>query len=82
MGQEDEILLIAEVVKMTKLSTVSIWRMINEGNFPKPNLIIGKSRRAWLRSEITNYINDLIAKQKSINNERVLERVRQVQACK
>ncbi len=66
----NKILLIADVVKQTKLSSVSVWRGINEGWFPPPDLIIGKSRRSWLSSTITNYLNDLIAKQKTVNNER------------
>lgn len=67
MGQEDEILLIADVMKITKLSTTTIWRGIIDGDFPKNDLTIGKSRRAWLRSTINNYINELIEKQKAAN---------------
>lgn len=63
MNNNDEILLIGDVTKMVRLSTTSIWREINEGRFPKPDLIIGRTRRAWLRSTITSHINDLIAKQ-------------------
>lgn len=70
MNNNDEILLIADVMKITKLSTTTIWRGILDGDFPKNDLTIGKSRRAWLRSTITGYINGLIEKQKAVNNER------------
>ena len=65
MNEQDEILLVADVTKLTKLSSTGIWRGINENSFPKPDMIIGKTRRAWLKSTIMQYLNDLIAKQKS-----------------
>lgn len=65
MSNDDEILLIGDVMKIVRLSTTTIWRDINKGVFPRPDLILGKTRRAWLRSTITKHITDSIAKQKS-----------------
>ena len=73
MNNNDEILLIGDVTKMVRLSTTSIWREINEGRFPKPDLIIGRSRRAWLNSTITKHINDLIAKQNAVAERKELQ---------
>ena len=45
-----------EVVKMTGLSKVTIWRQIRDGKFPKSRQISDR-RVAWLESEINEWMD-------------------------
>lgn len=54
----EQLLTAAQVLKATGLPVSSMYDLIREGRFPKP-LSLGARRRAWKRSEITAWINDL-----------------------
>lgn len=50
----DELLTIAEVVAMTRLSKSTIYRRIGEGSFPRSLKISGCTR--WRRSDVERWI--------------------------
>lgn len=56
MGEQDRFLTKREVSKMTTRSSTSLWRGCKEGTFPLPRRV-GKSRIAWLFSDIQNWMN-------------------------
>jgi prophage regulatory protein len=41
-------------------SPAQLWRLVNDGRFPKP-IKIGGGRNAWLESEIDDYLRARIA---------------------
>ena len=49
------LLTISEVVKVTRLSKPTVYKMIRTGNFPK-QLRIGTCKVAWLQSEVMAWI--------------------------
>ena len=49
-----------EVCRRTSLSRASLYRLMAEGNFPKPVALHG-TRKAWVESEIDAWINTRIA---------------------
>jgi len=52
-----------EVKERIGLGTTSIYKMINEGTFPKPVKILGKNV-AWIDSEVDEWIMQRIADQR------------------
>lgn len=58
MNEPDRTLLtLREVIEITSLSKPTIYKLINDGTFPK-QLPIGLNRVAWLRREIHGWIED------------------------
>ena len=57
-NNQDSIMLAKDVAKQLHIHVVTIWRYIEDGIFPKPDLIIGKVKRAWYRATIDNYIKE------------------------
>ena len=54
----DEILRQSEVLRITKLSRTTIWRMRKERRFPEP-LDISVGVKGWLRSDIERWMRGL-----------------------
>lgn len=52
---EDSCLNVEEVKSIVGLARSTIYKWVNEGNFPEP-IRLGGRRVAWLRSEIFEYI--------------------------
>jgi predicted DNA-binding transcriptional regulator AlpA len=50
-----ELLKIAEVCELMKVSRASVYRRINDADFPLP-IRIGKRSRVWNRSEVLAWI--------------------------
>lgn len=50
-----------EVVKITTLSRVTIWRHVQAGIFPAP-IKLGPKRIAWLHEDIEGWINNRAGK--------------------
>lgn len=46
-----------EVMKKTTLSRMTIWRYIQDGNFPK-SIKLGPQRIAWIEDDIDKWINE------------------------
>ncbi len=57
-NKQDNILLAKDVANQLHIHVVTIWRYIEDGIFPKPDLIIGKVKRAWYKTTIDNYIKE------------------------
>ncbi len=57
-NKQDNILLAKDVANQLHIHVVTIWRYIEQGIFPKPDLIIGKAKRAWYKTTIDNYIKE------------------------
>lgn len=57
-NKQDNILLAKDVAEQLHIHVVTIWRYIEDGIFPKPDLIIGKVKRAWYKTTIDNYIKE------------------------
>ncbi|TXI93834.1 MAG: hypothetical protein E6Q33_02390 [Neisseriales bacterium] len=57
-NKQDNILLAKDVANQLHIHVVTIWRYIEQGIFPKPDLIIGKVKRAWYKTTIDNYIKE------------------------
>jgi prophage regulatory protein len=53
---QQKILRFKEIKELTSLSRTTIWRLENEGNFPKRRLI-GPHSVGWLLSEIMGWMN-------------------------
>lgn len=56
-----------EVCNHCKFSMVTLWTYIQNGNFPKPCLTVGKNRRAWTAGVVENWLQERIAKGKQDN---------------
>ena len=56
------LLRIADVVDATGYSKSTIYRLIDEGKFPKPVHLCGGRAAGWVASEVHAVINDAIAK--------------------
>ena len=50
-----DLMKLAEVVKETRLSRASIYRLISKGKFPK-QIHLSERATAWLRSEVMAWI--------------------------
>jgi prophage regulatory protein len=50
-----ELMKLAEVVKETRLSRASIYRLIAKGKFPK-QIHLSERATAWLRSEVVDWV--------------------------
>ncbi len=50
-----ELMKLADVVKETRLSRASIYRLIAKGKFPK-QIYLSERATAWLRSEVMAWI--------------------------
>ncbi|MFJ2714928.1 pyocin activator PrtN family protein [Pseudomonas sp. NPDC087346] len=55
--QMTQFLRIAEVKRITSLSTSAIYKMINEGKFPK-QVSLGDRAVAWIKSEVRSWIDN------------------------
>ena len=53
---DDQIIRIDEVVKLTSLSRSSIWRLEQKGEFPA-RVKLSSSRVGWIRSTVTDWVN-------------------------
>ena len=58
INNQDSIMLARDVAKQLRIHVVTIWRYVEDGIFPKPDLIIGKVKRAWYKTTIDNYIKE------------------------
>lgn len=56
----------AQVIEQTSLSKTALYVQIKQGNFPKPVLISAK-RKAWLQSDIEQWIQERVKKSRSSN---------------
>lgn len=54
---------IGEVRERIGLGRTSIYKMVNEGTFPKPVRVLGK-KVAWLDSEVDEWMMDRIAEER------------------
>lgn len=52
----DELLRTREVMRMTRLSRTSIWRLERAGRFPRRRALVGPTV-AWLRSEVEEWMH-------------------------
>ena len=55
-----QILKLPEVVKLTKLSPSSIYRLINNGDFPK-QIKLAKRSSAWLVEEVNGWLSSKVS---------------------
>lgn len=55
---------INEVRERIGLGRTSIYKMVNEGTFPKPVRVLGK-KVAWVDSEVDEWMLERIAEQRS-----------------
>lgn len=54
--KNNDLLLTKDVCKRLRVNEVTLWRMTNAGNFPKPDLRLGKLKKAWFEKTIENWI--------------------------
>ncbi|AVK81967.1 helix-turn-helix transcriptional regulator [Campylobacter fetus] len=47
-----------EVLSMLKISNATLWRMVNNGNFPKPLNLFGNVKRYELKA-VLDYIENI-----------------------
>jgi prophage regulatory protein len=66
-----------EVIHRTSLSRATIYRKLEEKNFPKPIAIPGTRRIVWIESEVAEWLTKQIAtarnapNRENMNGERV-----------
>lgn len=58
---ENELMKLNEVIAAVRYSKASIYRLINDGKFPKPIKLGGRSV-FWVRTQIQNFIKEQIEK--------------------
>lgn len=58
---EQAILRWRDIIRVVRLSRVTIWRRVKDGDFPKPVRLGGPRSRAvgWRRTDIERWLNDL-----------------------
>lgn len=56
-----KLLLLRDVLDRTTLSRSEFYRRLSRGEVPRP-VALGIQRRAWIESEIDQYIQDLAAR--------------------
>jgi prophage regulatory protein len=61
MKPTDQLLTIREVVKVTRLSKPTVYKLVNEGHFPRQVHLVSK-RVAWLHSEILGWVAEQSAR--------------------
>ena len=59
MSLHERLIKLNEVKQDTGLSRSSIYRLVKNGDFPKP-VKLGERASAWLESEVNNWIADRI----------------------
>jgi len=64
---ENRILRLPEVISRTGISRSTIYRLIDQGEFPKPFSIIGRAK-GWQASDIQIWIEGVIRKGKEARN--------------
>jgi prophage regulatory protein len=57
MRDDDTLMTMPEVERMTRLSKPTIYQMIRENRFPK-QVRLGPNKVAWLRSEVMGWIGE------------------------
>lgn len=55
-AQNNDLLLTKDVCKRLRINEVTLWRMTTAGTFPKPDLRLGKLKKAWFSSTVENWI--------------------------
>ena len=58
---ENELMKLNEVIAAVRYSKASIYRLINDGKFPKP-IKLGWRSVFWVRTQIQNFIKEQIEK--------------------
>jgi predicted DNA-binding transcriptional regulator AlpA len=53
---DDQLLSAAKVVELLACGKVTLWRRIDKGTFPPPDVIVGKKLRYWKRSTYRKYL--------------------------
>ncbi len=64
LHEGDRLLTLKQVQKRIPKSRTTLWRWCKDGLFPKP-VPLGKDSRAWVESEIDQYIEGLKEKRSS-----------------
>lgn len=55
-AQNNDLLLTKDVCQRLRINSVTLWRLTVAGIFPKPDLRLGKLKKAWFSSTIENWI--------------------------
>jgi len=55
-----ELLSIEEVAGLLKITKRTVYRLINAGDLPGPDLVLGKRSPRWRRSTIENWLHGQI----------------------
>jgi prophage regulatory protein len=63
----ERLIRISEVKRLTGLSTATLYRKISGGDFPRP-VQLGAAARAWVLSEIQNWIAKRIAQRETLED--------------
>lgn len=61
----DQLLSIRETCARTTLSRTAIWRKVKDGEFPRPVALGGKIRKAFVASEVADWIAGRMAERDS-----------------
>lgn len=61
---KDRLVRMPEVRMITGLSVSAIYTMMRQGEFPRP-VPIGVRAKAWLESDITRWLDDLVKAQRA-----------------
>jgi prophage regulatory protein len=57
LAEQSFYMTVADVSSLTSLSRTSIYRMAQQGNFPKP-IKLGPRQSRWLRSAVVNWAKE------------------------
>lgn len=53
------------VLQITRVSRVTLWRMIKDGNFPTPTKMNGRGKNYFLLSDVETWISNKFSSNKA-----------------
>jgi len=68
MTNNRQMIKIGDVVKKTRLSKATIYRLVNSGKFPK-QVIMSERSAIWLEDEVEEFIEDRIRGRDTSNDK-------------
>jgi len=68
MTNNRQMIKIGDVVKKTRLSKATIYRLVNSGKFPK-QVIMSERSAIWLEDEVEEFIEDRIRRRDTSNDK-------------
>lgn len=78
---EDRMLSIADVVRVTTFGRSTVWAMVKRGDFPQPVAITAK-KRAWRMSDVAKWLSERPVGLKNEQTQRAVQKANAANAAR